>query len=148
MLTLCPIAGHPLTPVNRYDIKSDSFRHIYPTKNLSPSQEYQIFVQRMNSQIPYNSNGQIRAIPIITYHNLTNNIQDYNNMGSTITVDLFAQQMKYLRDNGFKVLLLNQLGYDQVNSIFYIKNTPSSSGTIANAATHKKSLLNPTTNTK
>ena len=65
-----------------------------------------------------------------------------------MTIDLFAQQMKYLHDNGFKVLLLNQLGYDQVNSIFYIKNTPSSSGTIANAATHKKALLNPTTNTK
>jgi hypothetical protein len=112
-----------LTLANRYNIKSDSFRHIYPTQNLSPSQEYQIFVQRMNSQIPYNSNGNIRAIPIITYHNLTNSVRDYNSMGSTITVDLFAQQMKFLHDNGFKVLLLNQLGYDSINNIFYIKNT-------------------------
>jgi hypothetical protein len=112
-----------LTLVNRYNIKSDSFRHIYPTKNLSPSQEYQIFVERMNSQIPYNTNGKIRAIPIITYHNLTNSIKDYNSLGSTITVGLFAQQMKYLHDNGFRVLLLNQLGFDPANNLFYIKNS-------------------------
>jgi hypothetical protein len=116
-------ADGTLTNANRYDIKSDSFRHIYPTQNVSPSQEYKIFVQRMNSQIPYNTNGKIRAIPIITYHNLTNSIQDYNSMASTITVDLFAQQMKFLHDNGFRVLVLNQLGYDPTNNIFYIKNT-------------------------
>ena len=39
----------------------------------------------------------------------------------TITVDLFAQQMKYLHDNGFRVLLLNQLGYDPNNNVFDIK---------------------------
>ncbi|MFZ0511882.1 MAG: polysaccharide deacetylase family protein [Candidatus Nitrosopolaris sp.] len=111
-----------LTYANRYDIKSDSFRHIDSNHNYSPSQEFQKFVQRMNSQIPYNINGKINAIPIITYHNLTNSMQDYNNMASTITVDLFAQQMKYLHDNGFRVLLLNQLGYDPNNNVFHIKN--------------------------
>jgi Polysaccharide deacetylase len=138
-------AGGKLTFTNRYDIKSDSFRHIYPTKNLSPSQEYQIFVERMNSQIPYNSNGKIRAIPIITYHDLTTSIQEYDAKASTITVDLFAQQMKFLNDNGFKVLLLNQLGYDPANNVFYMKNTPLSSyGTIAYATTHKSALVNST----
>ena len=36
---------------------------------------------------------------------------------SSTTVDLFAQEMKYLHDNGFKVLLLNQLGFDPTNNI-------------------------------
>jgi hypothetical protein len=49
-------------------------------------------------------------------------MQDYNKMASTITVDLFAQQMKYLYDNGFKVLLLNQFGFDPTNNVFYLKN--------------------------
>ena len=111
-----------LTYANRYDIRSDSFRHIDSNHNYSPSQEFQKFVQRMNSQIPYNTNGRINAIPIITYHNLTNSMRDYNNMASTITVDLFSQQMKYLHDNGFRVLLLNQLGYDPKNNVFDIKN--------------------------
>ncbi|MFZ0897358.1 MAG: hypothetical protein WAZ77_22875, partial [Candidatus Nitrosopolaris sp.] len=43
---------------------------------------------------------------------------------STITVDLFAQEMKYLHDNGFRVLLLNQLGYDPTNNVFYLNNLP------------------------
>jgi len=111
-----------LTYANQYDIRSDSFRHMDSNHNYTPFQEFQKFVQRMNSQIPYNINGRINAIPIITYHNLTNSIHDYNNMASTITVDLFAQQMKYLHDNGFRVLLLNQLVYDPHNNVFHIKN--------------------------
>ena len=125
-----------LTYANRYDIRSDSFRHVDSNHNYSPSQEFQKFIQRMNSQIPYNTNGRINAIPIITYHNLTNSMQDYNNMASTITVDLFAQQMKYLYDNGFRVLLLNQLGYDPNNNVFDIKNVSLSTyGTTTKAAT-------------
>ena len=111
-----------LTQVNRYDVKSDSFRHVDSYHNYSPSEEFQKFVQRVNSQIRYNTNGKINAIPIITYHNLTNSMQDYNNMASTITIDLFAQQMKYLHDNGFRVLLLNQLSYDPNNKVFVLKN--------------------------
>jgi hypothetical protein len=117
-------ANGKLTYANRYDIKSDSFRHVDSHHNYSPSQEFPQFVQRMNSQIPYNTNGKINAIPIITYHNLTNSMQDYNMMASTITVDLFAQEMKYLHDNGFRVLLLNQLGYGPNNNVFDIKNVP------------------------
>jgi hypothetical protein len=129
-------ANGKLTYANRYDIKSDSFRHVDSNHNYSPSQEYTQFVQRMNSQIPYNTNGKINAIPIITYHNLTNSMQDYNMMASTITVDLFAQEMKYLHDNGFRVLLLNQLGYGPNNNVFDIKNVPLPTyGTTTNATT-------------
>jgi hypothetical protein len=129
-------ANGKLTYANRFDIRSDSFRHVDSNHNYSPSQEYTQFIQRMNSLIPYNTNGKLNAIPIIIYHNLTNNMKDYNKMASTITVDLFAQQMKYLHDNGFRVLLLNQLGYDPNNNVFDIKNVPRSTyGTTTNAAT-------------
>jgi hypothetical protein len=43
------------------------------------------------------------------------------------TVDLFDQEMKYLHDDGFKVLTINQLGYDTTNNSFYIKNVSSAS---------------------
>jgi hypothetical protein len=52
-----------LTKVNRYDVKSDSFRHVDSYHNYSPSEEFQKFVQRVNSQIRYNTNGKINAIP-------------------------------------------------------------------------------------
>jgi len=126
-----------LTYANRYDVKSDSFRHVDSNHNYSPSQEYNQFIQRMNSQIPYNTNGKITAIPIITYHNLTNSMQDYNKMASTITVDLFAQEMKYLHDNGFRVLLINQLGYDSTKNVFYLNSLPRlTTISMVAAATH------------
>ena len=112
-----------LTFANRYDIRSDSFNHIDNNNNYDPSQMFQQFVKRVNSQIPYNTqNGKINAIPIITYHQLTYDISQYNLEGTTITVDLFAAQMKYLHDNGFKVITLKDLGYDTNNNVFYIKN--------------------------
>ena len=114
-----------LNYANRYDIRCQSFFHISSGTNFSPAEMFQKFVQRLNSQIPYNTNGKVNAIPIITYHNLTNSLQDYNKMASTITADLFAQQMKYLHDNGFRVLLLNQLVYDPNNNVFDIKNASS-----------------------
>ena len=124
-----------LTFANRYDIRSDSFFHISSGHNYGPSEMFQKFIQQVNSQVPYN-NGKINAIPIITYHDLTYNIQDYNKAATTITVPLFDQEMQYLHDNGFKVLLLNQFGFDPSNNVFYLKNVPSStSGTATNAAT-------------
>jgi peptidoglycan/xylan/chitin deacetylase (PgdA/CDA1 family) len=124
-----------LTFANRYDIRSDSFFHISSGHNYGTSEMFQKFIQQVNSQVPYN-NGKINAIPIITYHDLTYNIQDYNKAGTTITVPLFDQEMQYLHDNGFKVLLLNQFGFDPTNNVFYLKNVPSStSGTTTNAAT-------------
>ncbi|MRN60525.1 MAG: polysaccharide deacetylase family protein [Nitrosopumilales archaeon] len=125
-----------LTFANRYDIRSDSFFHISSGHNYAPSEMFQQFIQQVNSQVPYNNNGKINAIPIITYHDLTYNIQDYNKAGTTITVPLFDQEMQYLHDNGFKVLLLNQFGFDPTNNVFYLKNVPSSThGTTTNAAT-------------
>jgi hypothetical protein len=44
--------------------------------------------------------------------------------------------MKYLHDNGFRVLLLNQFGFNPTNNIFYLKNVPSYNGTTTNAATY------------
>ena len=125
-----------LTFANRYDIRCESFSHIDNTHNYTPDQVFPQFVDRMNSQIPYNSNGRINAIPIIVYHNLTYNMQEYSESNSTITVPLFAQEMKYLHDNGFKVLILNQFGYDPNNNVFYITNNPAGhSGIGATTAT-------------
>jgi peptidoglycan/xylan/chitin deacetylase (PgdA/CDA1 family) len=114
-----------LNYANRYDIRSRSFFHIHNGQNFSPSEMFQQFIQRMNSQIPYNSNEKINAIPIIVYHDLTYNIQDYNAIASTITVPLFVQEMQYLYDNGFKVLVLNQLGYDTTNNVFHLNGSPT-----------------------
>jgi len=120
-----------LTSENRYDIRSKSFFHISSDHNYTPSEMFEKFIQQVNSQMPYN-NDKINAVPIITYHNLTYNIQDYNKAATTITVPLFDQEMQYLHDNGFKVLLLNQFGFNPTNNLLYLKDFPSSRGTATN----------------
>jgi peptidoglycan/xylan/chitin deacetylase (PgdA/CDA1 family) len=50
-----------------------------------------------------------RAVPVLTYHNLSKT--ESNIM--TVTDAAFDQQMKYLKDNGYRVITLNQL-YDFV----------------------------------
>ena len=112
-----------LTHANRYDIRSASFHHVSNQHNFTPAEMFHVFLRIVNSQIPYNSDGKINSIPIIVYHNITNSIRDYTIPGhaSSTTLDLFAQEMKYLHNNGFRVLLLNQLGYDPNSNVFYIK---------------------------
>jgi peptidoglycan/xylan/chitin deacetylase (PgdA/CDA1 family) len=87
---------------------------------------FDIFVETIDSQALYNTNGSINAIPIIVYHNV-----DYKNgtsnispdwVDSTIDVNLFDSEMKYLHDNGFQVLTMSDLGYNQTSNKLYIKN--------------------------
>jgi peptidoglycan/xylan/chitin deacetylase (PgdA/CDA1 family) len=114
-----------LTHANRYDIRSSSFYHVNNRHNFTPPEMYHVFLQIVNGQAPYNSNEKINAIPIIVYHNITSSLRDYTipSHAATTTLDLFAKEMKYLHDNGFKVLLLNQLEYDPNNNVFYIKSS-------------------------
>ena len=136
-----------ITHANRYDIRSASFYHISSHHNLTPPEMFQVFLQIVNSQTPYNLNGKINAIPVIVYHNLTNSIQDYTLPihASSTTVDLFAREMKYLHDSGFKVLTMNQLGYDTTNNVFYVKNVPSPTSTTTTNTSAETAVTNAAT---
>jgi peptidoglycan/xylan/chitin deacetylase (PgdA/CDA1 family) len=92
---------------------------------------FDAFVEAINSQAQYNTNGTINAIPIIVYHSV-----DYKNsssnispdwLDSTIDVNLFDREMKYLHDNGFQVLTMSDLGYNQTSNKLYIKNNTDDS---------------------
>ena len=116
-------ANGKLTHANRYDIRTASFHHVSEKHNFTPPEMFRVFLQIVNGATRYNSNEKINAIPIIVYHEITPSLRDYtipSHAGST-TLDLFAQEMKYLHDNGFRVLVLNQLEYDPNNNVFYIK---------------------------
>jgi peptidoglycan/xylan/chitin deacetylase (PgdA/CDA1 family) len=112
---------------NRYDIKNWSDRPKSPGANqiaipLNNSQMFKQFVQEVNLQSSYNKNGCINAIPIVVYHNFLvdkNYIEQPNK--SYTDINLFSDEMKYLHDNGFKVLKTSDLGYDQSTNYIYIK---------------------------
>jgi Polysaccharide deacetylase len=106
-----------LTFVNRYSIREWSHNNIDKATSHNDSKIFDIFVNEINSQEKYNKpNASILAVPIIAYHNIDN-----NNATDSTDIGLFAQEMKYLHDNAFRVLTLNDLGYDTKNNVFYIK---------------------------
>lgn len=81
------------------------------------SQTLDRFIDAVNSQQEYSKDGITRAIPIIVYHAFVpySNIED-NNIPTDTNIDLFESEMKYLHDNGFKVLTMKDLPTNYVNS--------------------------------
>jgi len=58
----------------------------------------------------------VDAIPILAYHIIANSLDP-----SSTDINLFASEMKYLHDNGFKVIPMSDLGYDQTTNMMYIR---------------------------
>jgi peptidoglycan/xylan/chitin deacetylase (PgdA/CDA1 family) len=105
-----------LNYANRYDIKERTHNALDKRYSHNDTQIFSRFVELVNSQLNFNNNGTINAVPIIGYHDIANN--------KTITstdVNLFDAEMKYLYDNGFKVLTISDLGYDEKSNYLYIK---------------------------
>ena len=76
------------------------------------------FIIAVNSQNNYNEDGIIRAIPIIVYHGLqTYPDISYSKIPTETTVNLFDSEMKYLHDNGFKVVTMSDIGYYEKHNI-------------------------------
>jgi peptidoglycan/xylan/chitin deacetylase (PgdA/CDA1 family) len=110
-----------LTYANRYDIKSWPHDDVAIRESFNDTIVFNKFVQLLNNQTYFNKNGTINAIPILTYHNIDySKNQDYHT-----NVGLFDAEMKYLHDNGFKVLTMNDLGYDENSKYLYVKKISS-----------------------
>jgi Polysaccharide deacetylase len=105
-----------LTYANRYSIKEWS--HSNADKEYFGNDQiiFEEFVKAVNSQNEFNKDGTIRAIPIIAYHDL-----DHNITPDSTSVNLFDAEMKYLYDNGFTVLTMADLAYDESTHQLYIE---------------------------
>jgi peptidoglycan/xylan/chitin deacetylase (PgdA/CDA1 family) len=107
-----------LNYASKYRIKERTHNALDKRYSHNDTQVFEQFVELVDSQTNYNKNGTINAIPIIGYHDIDNK--------KTITstnVSLFDAEMKYLHDNGFKVLTMSDLGYDENSNYLYIKST-------------------------
>ena len=107
----------PLNYANRYSIREQSHNAWDRTYLHNDQIIFQKFVQEVNSGINFNNKkGMVDAIPIVAYHIIDNSLDP-----SSTDVNLFASEMKYLHDNGFKVIPMSDLGYDQATNLIYIK---------------------------
>jgi hypothetical protein len=89
-------------------------------KQTKLSNDFQIlldnFINLINSQNKYNAkSAQISAIPIIVYHKI-----NYK----PPSPDLSDAEMRYLHDNGFKVLTMSNLKYNQNTNSLYSGDVP------------------------
>jgi hypothetical protein len=106
-----------LTPVNRYSHNRE-YQGNY-------SKIFEEFVKEVNNQDDYNKDGNIKAIPVVAYHDFRGSgFADVSGGGgddASTDAKLFEAEMRYLYENGFRIITMADLGYDErINSI-YIK---------------------------
>jgi peptidoglycan/xylan/chitin deacetylase (PgdA/CDA1 family) len=109
-----------LTFVNRYSIMGWSHDAERRINSYSDSEMLDRFIEVVNSQSTYNTDGKINAIPILIWHRIDNSGEGDPEQYAT-SIDLFEKEIKYLHDNGFKVLTMADLGYDENSNYLYIK---------------------------
>ena len=114
------------TPTNKFAMKEWSHDRAHDKINNEKNQDphgievsyslYLEFVRVVNSQTKFNEPGKINAIPIVGYHEITKDDD------IATSPELFYLEMQYLYDNGFKVISIDDLGYDKYQERFYVKN--------------------------
>jgi peptidoglycan/xylan/chitin deacetylase (PgdA/CDA1 family) len=111
------LPGGKISLANRYSIIGwshdyDRIRYFY-----NDNQMLSRFIQVVSGQEKYNRPGQpVDAIPIVVYHRIDNSQAPYST-----TVPLFIEEMKYLHNNGYKVIDMGDLAYNNNTNSFYLK---------------------------
>jgi len=100
---------------NRYSIRAWDHNYYDISLSHNDTEIFNVFVKEANKEINFNQET-IRAIPIIVYHNV-----DFSKYQYDTDVDLFSKEMNYLHENGFKVITMADLGYDEKSNSLYIK---------------------------
>jgi hypothetical protein len=113
------LPGGKISLANRYSIigwSHDFDRIVY---FYNDKQMLNRFIQVVSGQEKYNRLGQpVDAIPIVVYHGIDNSRALYST-----AVPLFTEEMEYLYNNGFKVINMADLPYNNGTNSFYLKNS-------------------------
>lgn len=91
---------------NKYSIMGWSHDSEKKSNTYNDKQMFERFIQVVNSQNEYNTNG-VNAVPILIWHKIDNSNEEYST-----SLNLFEAEIKYLYDNGFTVLTMADLIYD------------------------------------
>jgi peptidoglycan/xylan/chitin deacetylase (PgdA/CDA1 family) len=108
-----------LNYASRYDIKENAGAQGHSNDTLI----FDRFVNLVNREGMLNSNNNnatpINSVLILGYHNI-NNTQ--TTQRDAMDAALFDKEMKYLHDNGIRVITMSDLGYDQNSKYLYVRN--------------------------
>jgi hypothetical protein len=108
-----------LSTINRYSIKAWSHDAERKENSLDDAQMLETFIEVVNSQDEFNSEGKTAAaIPIIMWHKIEDSPGPY-----CTSLALFDLEMKYMHDNGFTILTMADLDFDKnTNTLRVINN--------------------------
>jgi len=115
-----------LTTANRYSIRALTQQHDSGTDDTEMLQK---FIGYVNTAAQYNNstNGTaaLKAFAVLKYHEfMDGQNKDYRKNNLATSGSLFETEMKYLRDNGFKVIRMSDLGYDAKKNLIFLKSCP------------------------
>jgi hypothetical protein len=100
-----------------YSIRGWSHDLLRLENSLSDDELLNRFIEVVNTQSEYNKDGVVKTIPIIIYHRADDNEAiDYNT-----DLKLFEKEMKYLHDNDFRVITMQDLGYEENTNYLYVR---------------------------
>jgi peptidoglycan/xylan/chitin deacetylase (PgdA/CDA1 family) len=114
-----------LNYANRYDIKENPSVQGHSNDTLI----FNRFANLVNREMMLNNNNgnnnnnatttpSINSVLILGYHNIDNNLM----LSKDATdIALFDKEMKYLHEDGFKVITMSDIGYDENSKNLYIK---------------------------
>jgi hypothetical protein len=115
-----------LNYANRYDIKENPNAQGHSNDTMI----FNRFVNLVNRLGVLNSNTNSsnsssenatpsNSILILGYHNIDNNQMASKDI---MNISLFDKEMKYLHDNGVRVITISDLGYDENRNYLYVKS--------------------------
>jgi peptidoglycan/xylan/chitin deacetylase (PgdA/CDA1 family) len=108
-----------LNYASRYDIKENAGAQGHSNDTMI----FDRFANLVNREEMLNSNDTakpINSVLILGYHNI-NNTQ--TTQRDAMDAALFDKEMKYLHDNGIRVITMSDLGYDQNSKYLYVRNS-------------------------
>jgi peptidoglycan/xylan/chitin deacetylase (PgdA/CDA1 family) len=100
----CSSWGNDVNKNGKYSIIGWSHDADREAKGYDDNQMLQKFIQVVESQNKYNKGNEIKAIPVLIYHDIDKKSGFY-----TTSIELFNAEMKYLHDNDFIVIRLLDL---------------------------------------
>jgi peptidoglycan/xylan/chitin deacetylase (PgdA/CDA1 family) len=102
---------------NKYSIMGWSHDAEKKNNAYNDQQMLQRFIKVVNSQSKYNTHNEFNAVPILIWHKIDNTLEEYST-----SIALFEAEMRYLYENGFTVLTMADLVYDDASKYLKISN--------------------------
>ena len=115
-----------LTTANRYSIRALTQQHDSGTDDTEMLQKFIGYVNtaaQYNNENSTNGTAALKAFAVLKYHEfMDGQNKDYRKNNLATSGSLFETEMKYLRDNGFKVIRMSDLGYDAKKNLIFLKS--------------------------